>query len=391
MLDIYSLFYFGAILFGLLGADSYFQANTIRIEATVHPAAVSSGYADNIVENYFDHELQRRFDTNSAMKIPHIRIQPKATLVGTVAKAVGLNDMQAAIQNFLALDPMLIRLVVYPPMPPRNHVVLQTFGSRPSGESFEVSVDAVTGDPAASLRRMVDAVAIAIDPYHASLFEFRSLMRELHLDKLKPGEIQILPEEHQERLKNFEHTLLERLQRITNISKSIFRAPLFNLIGVTRWRLGDRSGAEAAFRQSFQINEELVTPRINLVWMLLQRGDTAAAIAVVETAVLRLKNKVGNDGALQTLILALRATVAYAEQRVGRLTEARHAWDSICGTGMKNDVFIALYVDTKTTHMQSVERCEKRGRNFQRTDDLKEEVALLSTELLLFAPMVKAR
>ena len=390
-MDIFSVVYLTGLLLGLLGADSYFQADTIRITATVHPAAVSSGYTDDIVENYFDHELQRRLDVNTLMKMPQLRIQSKVSVVGVVAKAVGLNEMQTAFQHFLALNPMSIRLVVYPPMPTRNHVVLQTFGSQPSGESFEVSVDAVTGDPAASLRRMADAAAIAIDPYHASLFEFHSLRRELNLDNLHSGKIHSLPEEYQKRLMNFEHTLLDRIKRIPNSLKGLFRPPLLNLLGVTRWWLGDRSGAEAAFRQSFQINEELVTPRINLVWMLLQRGDTAAANAVVEEVGHHLTREIGNYNARHTLILALRATVAYAAQREGRLTEARQAWDSICGTGMNNDAFIVLYVDMKTTRMQSVERCEKRGRNIQRTDELSEEMAELSAELLLFAPMVKAR
>ena len=388
MIEIATVLYLAGISLALVGADSYFQADTTRIEVTVHPAAQASGYTDAVASRYFDHELRRIFDVSSVMLVPHIRIQSDQSLISVIAKSARVDQLQYAMQDVLKLDPMMIRLVVYPPVPTRQHVVLQAFGSRPSGETFDVSVDGVPGDPRASLRAIASATALAVDPYHSRLQDFRNLTADAPLEAFRSGAPQSLPEDDWEALRDFERRLAEAL-RTAPPSDALRSAPQFNLLGVTRWWLGDTNGAETAFLRSSALNGSLVTPRLNLAWALLARGDDAGALAVIGTVRPLLRDRIGNSNARQTLTLAYRATTATAEQLAGRHTAARQAWNEVCGRGVQ-PVFVALYVGMRSTSGQAAERCEAHARGMLKDEDLYEAIGMLSSELLIFAPRADA-
>ena len=389
MIEITTILYLAGMSLALLGADSYFQADTTRVEVTVHPGAQASGYTDTVAARYFDHELRRIFDVSSVMRVPHIRIQSDQSLISVAAKAARVDQLQYAMQDFLQLDPMMIRLVVYPPVPTRQHVVLQAFGSRPSGETFDVSVDGVPGDPRASIRAIANATALAVDPYHTRLQEFRNLTSDAPLEVFRSRATQSLPEDRKEALRDFERRLAEAVNTAAP-SDSPRTAPQLNLLGVTRWWLGDTRGAETAFRRSFELDARLVTPRINLAWTLLEQGDDAAAFALMEAARTRLRDRIGNSHSRQTLHLAYRATTATAAQLAGNHRGARQAWNEVCGTGVP-PAFVALYVGTRSTSGQPAERCETAARAIRREEDLYQAMSMLSSELLIFAPRADAR
>lgn len=388
MIEIATILYLAGMSLALVGVDGYFSADTTRIEVTVHPAAQASGYTDEVAARYFDHELRRIFDVRSVMQVPHIRIQTDQSLISVIAKATRVDKLQYAMQDLLSLDPMMIRLVVYPPVPNRQHVVLQAFGSRPSGETFDVSIDGVPGDPRASLGAIAAATALAVDPYHVRLKEFRTLTAGAPLEAFRSRAPQSLPEDNWEAMRDFERRLAEAL-RTAPPSDALRSAPQFNLLGVTRWWLGNTSGAETAFLRSLELNESLATPRLNLAWALLARGDHAGAMAVMETVRPGLRDRIGNPNSRQTLTLAYRATTATAEQLAGRHTAAQRAWNEVCGTGVQ-PAFVALYVGTRSTSGQAAERCEAHARGMLKEEDLYEAIGMFSSELLIFAPRADA-
>lgn len=386
MIEIATVLYLAGMSIAVVGADSYFQADTTRLEVTVHPNAHESGYTDAVAARYFDHELRRIFDVRSVLRVPQVRIQTDQSLISVLAKTARVDQLQYAIQDLLRMDPMIIRLVVYPPVHTRQHVVLQAFGSRPSGETFDVSVDGVPGDPRASLRAIASATALAVDPYHSRLQEFRNLVARAPLEAFRVSAPQSLPEGDWEPLRDFERRLAEAL-RTAPPSDALRTAPQLNLLGVTRWWLGDTSGAETAFQRSSGLNGSLVTPRLNLAWALQARGDDAGARAVLGTVLpsLRGRDRIGNADARQTLTLAYRATMAAAEKRAGRDAAARQAWNEVCGRGVQ-PVFVALYVGMRSTSGPAAERCEAHARGMLWEEDVHEAMGMLSSELLIFAP-----
>ena len=388
MIEIATILYLLGMSLAIVGVDGYFSADTTRVEVSVHPAAQASGYTEEVAARYFDHELRRIFDTRSVMAAPHIRIQTDQSLISVIAKAARVDKLQYAMQDLLSLDPMMIRLVVYPPVPNRQHVVLQSFGSRQSGETFDVAIDGVPGDPRASLGAIAAATAFAVDPYHSRLQEFRTLTDRAPLEAFRSGASQSLPEGDLEALRDFERRLAEAL-RTAPPSDTLRSAPQFNLLGVTRWWLGNTSGAETAFLRSFEINDLLLTPRLNLAWALTARGDHAGAMAVMETVRPRLRDRIGSTNSRQTLTAVYHATMATAEQLAGRHTAARRAWNEVCGTGVQ-PAFVALYVGTRSTSGQAADRCEAHARVIEKEEDLYEAIEMFSSELLVFAPRADA-
>ena len=278
MFELTTIAYIAGITLALLGADSYFSADTARFEVHVHPGAEPAGYTEVVAARMIDHELRRIFDVSasSVMRNPHIRIQSAHSLVSVIAKAARVDQLQYAMQDLLRLDPLTIRVAIYPPPSPEAGVVLHAFGSRPSGDTFDIAVPGIPGDVRASLRAIAAATALEVDPYHALLQEFRDIVSEASVALYRTGYVPGPPEDNRQAMLNFGRRLRHVLQAASP-ADAIRSAREFNLLGVVRWWLGDRAGAEAAFRRAIELDADTAAAHLNLSWLLLAQGDPALA------------------------------------------------------------------------------------------------------------------
>lgn len=382
MFELTTIVYLAGMTLAVLGADSYFNADTARFEVHVHPGAQPAGYTEVVATRIIDHELRRIFDARSVMRVPHVRIQSDNSLVSVVAKAARVDQLQYAMQDLLRLDPLSIRVAIHPPPSPEAGVVLHAFGSRPSGDAFDIAVPGVRGDARASLRALAAATALEIDPYHTRLQEFRDITSDAAVALYRAGYAPILPDDKREPLQRFERRLTDALQAASP-ADAVRAAPEFNLLGVTRWWLGDTAGAETAFRRAVDLDTDVAAAHLNLSWMFLARGDTTAASAAMQAARRGLSH--GTSTARETLTLAYRANMAVGAQIDGRHTAAQQAWNDMCGRGVQ-PAFISAYLNFRSPATPTASRCTRAlGAGWQ-SASMYEAKQLLAAELIMFAP-----
>jgi hypothetical protein len=382
MLELTTVAYLAGMTLALLGADSYFNADTARFEVHVHPGAQPAGYTEVVATRIIDHELRRIFDASSVMRVPHVRIQSDNSLVSVIAKAARVDQLQYAMQDLLRIDPLSIRVAIYPPPSPDAGVVLHAFGSRPSGDTFDIAVPGVRGDARASLRAIAAATALVIDPYHTRLQEFRVITSDASIALYRAGYTPNLPDEKREAIQDFERRLRDALQAASP-ADAVRAAPDFNLLGVARWWLGDTAGAEAAFRRAIDLDADTAAAHLNLSWVLSARGDVRLASHAMQAV--QRGVSASQSTARQTLTSAHQAQTAILAQADGRHEAARRAWNEMCGRGMQ-PAFISIYLNFRSTATPAASRCARAlGAGWQNAA-LYEAKELLASELIVFAP-----
>lgn len=385
MFELTTIAYLAGMTLALLGADSYLNADTARFEVHVHPGAQPAGYTEVVAARMIDHELRRIFDASSVMRVPHVRIQSDNSFVSVVAKAVRVDQLQYAVQDLLRLDPLTIRVAIYPPPSPEAGVVLHAFGSRPSGDTFDITVPGVRGDARASLHAIAAATALAVDPYHTRLQEFRDITSDAGVALYRAGYTPNFPDDKRQAILSFERRLSDALQAASP-ADAVRAAPEFNLLGVARWWAGDRAGAEAAFRRAIDLNTDTAAAHLNLAWVLLARGDTVPASTAMQAA--RRGLSIGTSTARETLTSAHRAKMAVLAQYDGRHAAAHQAWNEMCGRGVQ-PAFVSIYLSFRSAATPAASRCSRAlGASWQ-SANMYEAKQLLSSELIMFAPQTR--
>jgi len=91
------------------------------------------------------------------------------------------------------------------------------------------------------------------------------------------------------------------------LEQNPYYAEIRNDLGVALLRVGDRAGAEVAFRNAAEGRRDFVEPLLNLAALAVERGDRAEAARRIDQALER------NPGSARAL--AMRAGLASGESR----------------------------------------------------------------------------
>lgn len=385
MIELATIAYLAGIALALLSVDSYFNTDTARVMVHVHPGAQPAGYSEVIAARVIDHELRRIFEENSIARIPNIRIQSENSLITTIAKAARVEQLQAGMQHFLRLDPLIINVVIYPAPSSETAVVLHSFGSRPSGSVFDIMVPGVIGDTRASLHSLAIEIALTVDPYHAQLHQFREITSDAAMARYRSGYTPYLHDDQRQAILNFERRLSMVLET-TNPEDAVRVASQFNLLGVVRWWGGDMAGAEAAFRRSHDLDTGLAAATLNLSWVLLARGNALQGSSALQAARHSLNSN--PSAARETLSSIHWATTALYAQHGGRYVAAQQAWNESCGQGARPEIN-AIYLRFRSAATPPASRCLRHSLLPQQLQNFYKMKELLATELIMFAPQIR--
>lgn len=337
-MDLFSILILAGAAFGAAAVNSYISADTLQIRVLVHPRVEESGYTREITEEVMAHEFRKIFEPQSALRLPRLRVSTERSLLSVLSRAAGIEDFGFAVQSLLNLDPVRVRVVVGAGPATEEAGLVQSFGFRPNGGFYEVSLGPQAAGAAATIRAAALATARRIDAYHTWLHQARTLDDETDVAAraafAEAGPAAdfhaIYDREYTRRLRGFVATL-DREVAHSRLYPGADEAALSNLLGVTRFRLGDVAGAREAFRSAHELAPSLDAAWLNLALLRLFEGDAAAALEMSAEVARRVAADATQDRSVAAVLLAAaRATEGQALALLGRGAEASDRWDQGC-------------------------------------------------------------
>lgn len=264
-MDLFSILYVALLASGIIAADAAVNANTLTSRIVVSEAVKRAGLPDDVATQIFTERMAEIFATKSLLRPANARASTSKTFVTHLAHAARLEEVQAAFQDLVGLDPI--------------HVtgVLMEEGGRLSFSAYcagramrcEVKLDRMADEtPMELLRRAALSVAMQMDPYHAAIA------------LLDPNDGPPDPKLARE-------VLERRLEVLPKLPLSEPRALVLNLLGIVD--LFDDRKREAArrFQEAIHLAPDQLAAQLNLAFARIEFDDYDGAAALAQQILAR--------------------------------------------------------------------------------------------------------
>ena len=104
MPDLTSLSIAALLFFGLLVGQATFRGDTMRVQISIAPKVVNTGFTDTIAEEVFAAEVSHLTEGDQLIPPPTVRIRSQAGVLGTLARPLAMEQVVAATQAMLGID-----------------------------------------------------------------------------------------------------------------------------------------------------------------------------------------------------------------------------------------------------------------------------------------------
>lgn len=256
-MDITTIVVLAALGLGLVGADAAFSANTFGIQINVPPEIESRGINSQIAEDVFTAEVMRIAQIPSLLAPPAVRSTSERTIVGTIAKAVNLDDLTFAVQKALGMNPVRLTGALMPgEAKPRFFL---SASSQTTG-AFMIDIRSESGDYIELVRRGAQLALERAGPYRAALFHF------------------IAAAENKEDFTTAEAVAMRELAEPVRPDTIVRRAYIHNLLGIIALMRNNPVEAERQFREVIARDSSLAIGHLNLAFVQIHRDKYAEAI-----------------------------------------------------------------------------------------------------------------
>lgn len=113
-MDLGSLIAAMLLSIGMIGADAVINADAINFKVEVTEDLSKRGYTQPLVDSLIDNSLKQLVDYRSFVRPPKIRSSEEKSIVGAIAQSLNLQDVTAAFQAGLGLNPVRLTGTLMP-------------------------------------------------------------------------------------------------------------------------------------------------------------------------------------------------------------------------------------------------------------------------------------
>lgn len=296
-MDLTSLGFLVAAIFGLIAGDAVFSADTVHLDFNVAGDLSKQGIDNATAENLFDHHVSRITRHRSVVRPAVIRTSQHKSMVAVLTDGLQIAPMKAALQDMAGLDP--IRL--YGSMISVNgNVRLILAGYDLRERPLLIELERPVAEVLPLLQDGAGELVRAVAPYHYAL----NLLED-HAD------------DPAARARLARH--LERQRDASLGATTVAELALFeNLAGILALLQDDPDAAEAAFLRAATLSPEQLLSRLNLAFLRVHQDRYGDAIREVEGLLPRFDRRTPKD-----LTVAAHITRGVARWSLGQLDGAR--------------------------------------------------------------------
>ena len=260
-MELATIGFLSAIVFGLIAGDAVISANTMAVGIGLPPAVQQSGLTRQSAEEIFITELSRIAAIPSGVPVPVPRISSRRTVIGALAEPLKLTEVTAALQDLFGLEPIRVSATV---IQRGDGLVMETIVAQEGQPLQRLSFERADGDAVALIRHAAVSTFAEIAPFRVTLARLR--------DALQDPTIDVAPVRAQaERL----------LRRDWGAHSDIERSALHSLVSVLALLHRDVPGAMAEIQRADAIEGALPTARsfyaLNASFVGLLQGDLRLA------------------------------------------------------------------------------------------------------------------
>ncbi len=325
---LYTALYTALATVGLVATDTYVNANTMYLDATVAEGVSKEGYEPSVVEGIFIAEVKKITSTPSLVAAPVIKSSKTKPVSAAIAEAAGLGSALGAIQGLMGvIPPSLVASVIAEDATKRvqvvktsadgavaEHVVgqeaalkLVLTGYDPQTGYFYLTVEGRTADEDVDelIREAAFESVLQLEPYLAMLFDL-SRRAEAGED-LAPARIRI------EKAIASQPTALRHGNR----------ALLENLRGILALLEQNQVMARREFAQSISSDPEQPIGYLNLAFLDVHEDRYQDAIRTVEKVIYPSYWPLTGD---RVLLATGHIIKGVAETEMGRYRDAERSF-----------------------------------------------------------------
>lgn len=267
-MDLFSIIYVALLASGIIAADAAVNANTLTSRVVVGETVKRAGLPEDVATQIFTERLADIFATKSLLRPANARASTSKTFVTHLAHAARLEEVQAAFQDLIGLDPIHVTGVL---LEENGRLVFAaTCGGRAT--RCDVRIDRLAAEtPMDMLRRAAMQVAMQVDPYHAAIA------------LLDPTEGAPDP-------KLARAVLEKRLDILPDLPVSEPRALVHNLLGIVDLYDNRRQEAARRFEDAIRLSPDLLAAQLNLAFVRIELDDYDGAAALARRIIARSRS-----------------------------------------------------------------------------------------------------
>lgn len=302
-MDLATLGFLAAMMFGLLAGDAAINASTMAVSVGLPPKVAAAGLTPQAAEEIFVAELSRVLDTPSGVPVPVPRIASRKTVIGALAESMRMQDVTGAMQDLFGLSPIRVSATM---IERGSGFDMQIVLSGDGRRMARLTVSRDDGDAVALVRAAALAAFEQIAPFRVTLARLRDGLEG-------DGASLRQTREDAERL----------LRRHWEPGQEVERSALYSLLSVLTLAENDRAASLLAVQRAAEAPHVMPSARafyaLNGAFLAIAQGDLEAAKRnAARGEELAVRHPIANFGSYVATTWAL---IDWAEGRVERARE----------------------------------------------------------------------